>query len=175
MTDNPKRKPRKKRRDSQAEKAKIVQGATLKLEPPKSIPLCERGRVFFAEIVAERAKADWTPHDLSFAAEMANTMAMIQKLREQVDAEGYTIVNVSERGQTTRPHPLLSSISTFTSVLTGMRRSMALHARGRAGDNRNAAGQRKFGKALEDSAAHDDDLIPGLRLVGGTERNPDDE
>lgn len=168
MTDKPKAKARKARRDSQAEKAKIVQGVSLKLSVPESIPLCERGRVFFEEILEEQAKSEWTRHNLSFAAQIASLMAMVQKLREQVDAEGYTIVNVSERGSTTRSHPLLGSIATFSSMVVSMRRSLALHARGRAkGDNRNAAAQRKFAKQLEDEAfdEDDDDLIPGAGKV----------
>ena len=163
-------KPRKKiekRIDSAAEKAKIVSAAATKIEAPANMVLDELAQEFFEQIIEEQAKAQWSKHSISLAADMAQSMSLVQKLKAEVESEGYLITNYTERGSTTVKNPLLGEITKHQASIVAMRRSLALHARAQLGDNRQAGKQRAYAKELEEQAQQEteDDLIPGLRLV----------
>lgn len=151
---------RKQRIDSSAAAVRIMQGVTRQIMPPSHVPLDECDWPFWESVVAEFARAEWSEHQLEIAAMLARTMANLESEQRLLRSEGFT--TKSDRGT-----PVANPRSTICKGLTGdilaLRRSLALHARAKSGDNRDAAKQRSMAKALE--ADLDDDLLarPGLQ------------
>ena len=145
---------RKQRTDSAAAAVRIVQGATREICPPSHVPLDDCDWPYWHSVVAEFARADWTEHQLELAAMLARTMANLESEQRQLRIEGF--ISVRENG-TTVENPRARAVKSLTGDILSLRRSLALHARAKSGDNRDAANQRASGKSGE--VAFDDDLI----------------
>lgn len=145
---------RKDRADSRSSAVKIAQGSARSIEPPAHVPLDACDWPFWESVIAEFARAEWTSHQLELAAMLARTMANLESEQRSLRAEGFT--SVSQKGT-----PVANPRSTVCKGLAGdilsIRRSLALHARARSGDNRDAAKQREIARSMEPSL--DDDLI----------------
>lgn len=150
---------RKQRIDSSAAAVRIAQGSVRQIEPPAHVTLDECDWPFWDSVVAEFARAEWTNHQLELAAMLARTMANLEVEQRTLRKEGFT--SVSSKGT-----PVVNPRSTACKGLAGdvlsMRRSLALHARARNGDNRDAAKQRDVGRSMETDI--DDDLIASPSL-----------
>lgn len=144
---------RKKRADSTAEQVRAMQAG--QVHPPSHVPLTKDAMPFFANVIEEFARSEWTAHQLELAAMLARTMARLNKAQMDVEKEGET--SKSDRG-TPVVNPLVTVAKGYTGDILSMRRSLALHARARnGGDNRNTAGRNE---ALKDNQnAADDDLL----------------
>ena len=137
---------RKARTDSISEAVRIIANADRELTPPSHVPLDEMDWPYWHNVVAEFARADWTEHQLELAAMLARTMANLEQEQRLLRAEGY--VSSSLKG-TPVVNPRSLAVKGMTSDILSLRRSLALHARARSGDNRDAAAQRDAGKELE--------------------------
>lgn len=125
---------------------RIMQGATRQIMPPSHVPLDDCDWPFWENVVAEFARSEWTEHQLEIAAMLARTMANMESEQRKLRDEGFT--SKSERG-TPVANPRATVCKGLTGDILALRRSLALHARAKAGDNRDAAKQRDMGKALE--------------------------
>ena len=138
--------PRKPRSDSIAEAVRIAQGAHRELMPPSHVPLDDMDWPYWHNVVAEFARAEWTEHQLELAAMLARTMANLEQEQRTLRAEGY--VAESQRG-TPVVNPRSIAVKSLTGDILSLRRSLALHARAKAGDNRDAAKQRDAARSIE--------------------------
>lgn len=137
---------RKARIDSAAEAVRIMQGAGREIAPPSHVPMEDMDWPFWHNVVAEFARAEWSEHQLELAAMLARTMANLEAEQRALRVEGF--ISVRENG-TTVENPRARAVKSLTGDILSLRRSLALHARARSGDNRDAAKQRDMAKSME--------------------------
>ena len=148
---------KRRRSDSAAAAVAAAQAAALgPLDPPAHVTLRDGDRAFWDSIMLARARDTWTAYDLTTAASLARCQADIEKLQADLDATGYVV-----EGKT---NPLCAIIDTLTRRAVALSRAIHCHSEASVGRSADAA------KALKVEAAargyDDDDLIPGLRVVG---------
>ncbi len=87
---------RKNRIDSVSEGVRVMTQATSDISAPSNVPLDPCDLPFFASVIAEFARSEWTAHQLELAAMLARTMADLT--REQVALREEGSVARTERG-----------------------------------------------------------------------------
>lgn len=145
---------RKQRIDSSAAAVRIAQGSTRRIEPPAHVPLDECDWPFWENVVAEFARAEWSDHQLEIAAMLARTLANLEAEQRALRKEGFIAVRANG---TSVENPRGRVVKSLAGDILSLRRSLALHARAKSGDNRDAAKQREIARSMEPSM--DDDLI----------------
>ena len=150
--------PRRKGRiDSAAETVRVVAGSSRPIAPPSNVPLEGCDLPFFASVIAEFARAEWTAHQLELAAMLARTMADLAREQSLLRDEGS--VAYSEKG-TPVANPRKTIVQMHAGSILSFRRSLALNARAQQGENRDIANRRDMAKRLENiGQLQDDDLI----------------
>lgn len=145
---------RKSRVDSIGEAVRIASAA--QVEPPSNVPLTKEDLPFFASVIAEFARSEWTAHQLELAAMLARTMADLERDQRLMREEGPILS--TDRG-TPVVNPRKTVIQMNASIILSYRRSLSLHARAQGGEARDVAKRRKTAKGIEADAAGDDDLL----------------
>ena len=87
---------RKPRIDSAGEAVRVMATAASPVHPPSTVPLRADARRFFAAIVAELGRSEWSAHTLEIAALLARSMADFEREQRFLRAEGKVLT--SERG-----------------------------------------------------------------------------
>lgn len=147
---------RKQRADSVA--AAVVAASAPAVHPPSHIPLTDADKPFFANVIEEFARSEWTAHQLELAAMLARIMCDLNEAQQALRDEGVT--TKTDRG-TPVVNPLVQIVKGFTGDILAMRRSLALHARARAnGDTRNVGTRNAALKEAQGEAIEDDLLAP---------------
>ena len=149
-------KQRKKRIDSIAGAVDVMAKAQQKIEAPSNVPLQAQDLPFFASVIAEFARSEWTAHQLELAAMLARIMSDLEGEQRLMRAEG-TVLS-SERG-TPVVNPRKTVIQMHAGTILSMRRSLSLHARAQKGDPKAIGPSRAAAKAIEDDNPLDDDLL----------------
>lgn len=120
----------KKRIDSKDEAVRYFMAANREIVPPAHVPLDADDLPFFASVISEFAKADWSDHQIELAAMLARMMSDLEREQRGLRAEGSLI-------KTDRGTPIINPRKTVVQMLSGsilsMRRSLALHARAHEG------------------------------------------
>ena len=148
---------RRSRIDSTTEAVRVVAAAGRQINPPSNVPLEPCDLPFFASVIAEFARADWTAHQLELAAMLARTMADLE--REQMLLRGEGAIAYSEKG-TPVANPRKTIVQMHAASILSFRRSLALNARAQSGEARDVAKRRTASKRLENIGdLHGDDLI----------------
>jgi len=137
---------RKARIDSAAEAVRIMAGSGREITPPSHVPLDDMDWPYWHNVVSEFARAEWTEHQLELAAMLTRTMANLEQEQRTLRAEGF--IAVRENG-TSVENPRARAVKSLTGDILSLRRSLALHARARSGDNRDAASRREGAKGHE--------------------------
>jgi hypothetical protein len=147
---------RKARIDSASEAVRVMSAATKTINPPSNVPLDETDLPFFASVIAEFARSEWTAHQLELAAMLARTMSDLN--REQVALREEGSVCMSEKG-TPVVNPRKTVVQMHAATILSFRRSLALHARAHTRDLSDIA--KRQGKAIAITADNplDDGLI----------------
>lgn len=133
-------------------------GAGRVITPPENVPLDARDLPFFANVLDEFARSEWTAHQLELAAMLARTMSDLETEQREMRKEGS--VACSDKG-TPVVNPRKTVIQMHYSSIHSARRSLSLHARAKSGNPRDVAKSRSITKAAEADAASmaADDLI----------------
>ena len=147
---------RKARIDSAAEQVRVMASAAREIVPPSNVPLDKDDLPFFASVIAEFARSDWSAHQLELAAMLARKMADLEREQRGLRLEG-TVVT-TEKG-TPIPNPRLAAMRMLDTSILSTRRSLALHARAQGGDARDIGKRREGAKAIEADNPLDDDLL----------------
>lgn len=148
--------PRKTRVDSTAAAVAVARGASAEINPPSNVPLSETDLPFFASVIAEFARSEWTAHQLELAAMLARTMADLNAEQVAMRAEGS--ICKTDKG-TPVINPRKTAIQMHYSNIHSARRSLSLHARAQGGEARDVAKRRGSVKEIEGGAVDSDDLL----------------
>lgn len=150
--------PRRKTRiDSAAQAVMVMAAASRPINPPSNVPLEACDLPFFASVIAEFARSEWTAHQLELAAMLARTMADLTREQSALREEGS--ISYSEKG-TPVANPRKTIVQMHAGSILSFRRSLALNARAQQGENRDIANRREKAKQIENiGSLQDDDLI----------------
>ena len=134
----------------------VSRSAANNVVPPSNVPLTPRDLPFFASVIAEFARSEWTGHQLELAAMLARTMADLEREQTLLRDEGS--VAFSQAG-TPVVNPRKAIVQMHAGTILSFRRSLSLHARAQSGEARDVARRRTTGKRTEADDAMDDNLI----------------
>ena len=144
---------RKARVDSGSEAVRIMQGSGKHIAPPSNVPLDDCDLPFFASVIDEFARADWTAHQLELAAMLARDMADLEREQRELRAEGF--ISTRENG-TTVENPRTRVCNALKTGILAHRRSLSLHARARS-EARDIGKRSAMAKSIETDL--DDELL----------------
>lgn len=147
---------RKKRIDSTSEQVRVMSQATKTINPPSTVPLDDGDLPFFANVLEEFARSEWTAHQLEIAAMLARTMSDLEREQRLMREEGS--VAKSDRG-TPVINPRKTAIQMHAGNILSFRRSLGLHARAQGGEARDVAKRRTMAKDIEAQNPLEDDLL----------------
>jgi hypothetical protein len=120
--------PRKARIDSASEAVRVMSKAASAIVPPSSVPLEKCDLPFFASVIAEFARSEWTAHQLELAAMLARTMADLNREQQLLREEGSTLITLKG---TPVVNPRKAVVQMHAGSILSFRRSLSLHARAR--------------------------------------------
>lgn len=148
--------PRKQRVDSATAHVKIAQAAKLELMPPEHVPLAPKDMPFWRTIISEKPKAEWTPHDLEFAAHLAMSMRKLGEQEAELEREGPVYMT---GGGNMAQNPRCRIVADLAARVVKYRQTLGIHSRAKQGEARDVAKRRSQAMAVEAGAQVDDDLI----------------
>lgn len=148
--------PKRNRIDSTAEAVRVAAEMQRAIEPPSNVPLDDADLPFFASVIAEFARSEWTAHQLELAAMLARTMADLEREQRELRSEGS--VMATDRG-TPVVNPRKTVVQMHASSILSFRRSLSLHARAQGGEARDIGKRRAGTKSIEADVNEADDLI----------------
>lgn len=128
---------------SPSEAVRIAQASDI--APPSHIELGDNARLHFAAIVKERAKADWSLHELDIAAFLARVMARYVSEAQKVRDEGEVIQGATGP----KMNPRCRVVSMLSDQIIAYRRTLSIHGRAKHGEARDAARRNAIGRESE--------------------------
>ena len=147
---------RKQRIDTTAAAVEVARAAQAEIHPPSNVPLDAGDLPFFASVLGEFARSEWTAHQLELAAMLARTMADLEKDQRLMRIEGPVIA--TEKG-TPVVNPRKTVIQMNASIILSYRRSLSLHARAQGGEARDVGKRRSGAMEIEAGMNDGDDLL----------------
>jgi len=147
---------KRQRIDSATAQVEVMQKSLQQITPPSNVPLMKEDLPFFANVIEEFARSEWTAHQLEVAAMLARTMADLNREQQELRKEGY--ISVRANG-TTVENPRLRVQKSLSGDVLAMRRSLSLHARAKSGEARDVAQRRGATKQIEGDNPLESDLI----------------
>jgi hypothetical protein len=150
------KKPRRQRIDSASAAVTVMQKSIAQIVPPSSVPLEKCDLPFFANVIDEFARSEWTAHQLELAAMLARTMADLEREQRLLREEGSVLF--TDKG-TPVVNPRKTVVQMNAGTILSYRRSLSLHARAQGGDTRDIATRRSAAKAIEKDNPLEDDLL----------------
>jgi hypothetical protein len=124
-------------------------------DPLPYAPVPEAAMPFWLAIMRNRPRDRWNDHDLALAANLARTLADIEKLQGDLAVEGYVVA-----GKVNPKHQLVEALTKRVSALSRLLHVHVEATSGRAQDAGNALLREQQARS-----APDDPLIPTLRAV----------
>jgi hypothetical protein len=110
--------------NSPASSVEVAEKATDIITPTSGLVLSERALEFFNDIISEKANADWTQHQITYAAMLARFMAELDINQEKAEEEGSLIRSGTKLIQ----NPRIKIITVMFDKINGTRRSLGIHA-----------------------------------------------
>lgn len=145
---------RRKRIDSVEAAVQVAQRSGQQIAPPSNVPLSKADLPFFASVIEEFARSEWTAHQLELAAMLARKMRLLRDELETLEQEGFTLSTAS--GNPCQ-NPRLGGVRMLDTSIMATRRSLQLHARAQGGESRDISKRRAIAKEYE--ADLGDDLL----------------
>lgn len=152
---------KRQRIDSATAAVEVMAKSLRVLEPPAHAPLHDDAGPFWDEIIAARAKSEWSDHDLACASDLANAMAQLVENRRELRDEGEVLA--TDKGSV-YANPRVSVVHGLCAQIKAARQSLMIHGRA-GGEARDVARRRGLAKEIErDNPLAGDDLLarPGL-------------
>lgn len=147
---------RKQRIDSNTEAVRVMAKAARQITPPSNVPLDDSEKPFFASVIEEFARSEWTEHQLELAAMLARDMAACAREQERMRVEGGVLV--TEKG-TPVANPRIQAARMYTTNILAFRRSLSLHGRAVKGEARDARKRNAAAKSIEADNPLNDELL----------------
>lgn len=145
---------RKKRIDSIEAAVEIASQSGRQIAPPSNVPLTKQDLPFFASVIEEFPRSEWTAHQLELAAMLARKMRLLRDELETLEKEGFTMVTAN--GSPCQ-NPRLGGVRMLDTSIMSTRRSLQLHARAQGGEARDSAKRRDIAREYEGDSG--DDLL----------------
>lgn len=139
---------KRQRIDSAAAQVAIMANSRAPIEPPAHVPLEPDAVEFWAGIIAARSREEWAAHDLTFAADLANTMAMLAANRKALRTEGETTTSAGGNPMT---NPRMGVVNSLHAQVKASRQSLGLHSAAK-GDQRDILRRRSRAQEIEGAA-----------------------
>ena len=147
---------RKQRIDSATAAVEVMVKAARDIQPPAHAPLDDDALPFWDDIIAARAKSEWSGHDLACASDLANAMAMLVENRRKLRIEGEVL---APEGGKEFANPRVAVVHGLHAQIKAARQSLNIHGRA-AGEARDVGARRKQAKEIEaGSPLEDEDLL----------------
>lgn len=147
---------RKQRIDSATAAVAVMQKAASELFPPKHISMTPADMPFWLSVLAEKAKSEWTAHDLELAALLAKSLRKMEQEDVLLDVEGTVSANA---GGTLMANPRVRIVADLHSRIIKYRQTLGIHARGKGGEARDVEKRRLMAKDIENDNPLADDLL----------------
>ncbi|MGQ3041101.1 MAG: hypothetical protein ACT6TH_15330 [Brevundimonas sp.] len=154
-------KPRKQRIDSATAAVEVMVKAARDIQPPAHAPLHDDALPFWDDIIAARARSEWSGHDLAVASDLANAMAQLVSNRQTLRTEGEVL---TPDGGKAFANPRVAVVHGLHAQIKASRQSLNIHGRA-AGEARDVGQRRRAAKEIEaDNPLAEDDLLarPGV-------------
>lgn len=146
---------RRQRIDSATAAVGVMSAATREIAPPAHVALDDGDRPFWASVVAEFPRIEWTAHQLEVAAQLAKAMADLEVERNKLRVEGYVLA-VGDKAIANPRHGIARDL---TNSVMSLRRNLSLHARAQGGEARDVGKRRGQALAIEADNPLADDLL----------------
>lgn len=149
---------RRKKASSADSIVAAMQAASVELFPPEHVPLVEKDIPFWINVIAEKAKVEWTAHELEIAAMLARTMRRVDEEEQILENEGMMLFSPAG---TPMKNPRAAAINEMHGRIIRYRSSLAINNRGKnGGDNRRSDRRNNLLKEAENRVTDsDDDLL----------------
>ncbi|MCZ4341528.1 hypothetical protein O4H52_07945 [Sphingomonadaceae bacterium G21617-S1] len=133
---------RRQRIDSAVGAVATMAAAARDLSPPKHLKLRRGDLPFWDDVIAERAKSEWTDADLAVAANLARAMA---------DAERLATFTVDKGGNVKIADVILSigAADRLARRIVTLRRALGIDSRSKNGEQRDVNKRREHAKQIE--------------------------
>lgn len=156
---------RRQRIDSATAAIETMRKASLEIKPPAHVPLSKADLVFFREVIAEKPRSEWTRHDISIAAQLAQAMADLVRARSELRATGGGPILGGRNGDQLVNNPWQQAVRDETARIVALRTTLQIHGRGKNGEKRDVEKRRGAAAQIEDNLAADGDaLLAGVRV-----------
>jgi hypothetical protein len=134
------------------------------IRPPKHIHLRDGDMPFWNSVVCARPRESWNDADLEIAANLARTKADIERIQQELDEEGDTLVN--ERG-TVHTNPKHNILEVLSRRAVALSRITHVHTAATHGPSQDQVPKVTAAKKAEEQVSRTvgDSLIPTLRAV----------
>ena len=147
---------RKSRIDSTDAAVEISRASSQQITPPSNVPLKDCDLPFFASVIDEFARSEWTAHQLELAAMLARKMRLLRDELETLEDEGFSL---AREGQAPCQNPRLGGVRMLDTSIMATRRTLQLHARAKGGEARDVAKRRAGVMEIEAGLEAGDDLL----------------
>ena len=147
---------RRQRIDSATAAVEVMRRAASELHWPEHVPVGERDLPFWLSIIGEKAKSEWTAHDLEIAALLSRAMSRLEREEAVLDGEDTVLSNA---GGTPMQNPRIRVIADLHARVIKYRQTLGIHSRGKGGEVRDVAKRRDMALALEADNPLNDDLL----------------
>src|SRR6478735_2775219 len=141
---------RRQRIDSITAQVDVAQAAVIGLIAPAHVPLCEADLPFWDSVVGEKAKVEWTAHDLELAALLAMAMRRLRDEETKLASEDSVVTTT---GGNLAANPRLRIVSDLHARVMKYRQTLGIHNRGKNGEQRDVSKRREQAKATENAAS----------------------
>lgn len=134
----------------------VMQAALRELHAPDHVPLTEADLPFWRSIIAEKPKAEWTAHDLEFAALLSMSLRRMRDEERTLDTEGAVVTTT---GGNVAANPRLRIVADLHSRAMKYRQSLGIHNRGKNGEQRDVDKRRAQAFDIEANNPLADNLL----------------
>lgn len=134
----------------------VMQRAVREIEPPAHVPLMPEDLPFWSSILAEKARSEWTAHDLEIAALLARATRRLEAEDALLAVEGSVLI--SERGAPCQ-NPRSRAVADMHARVMSYRMTLGIHSRGKNGEARDVNKRREIAKGIERDNPLTDDLL----------------
>lgn len=148
--------PKRQRIDSATAAVEVMAKAAQTLVPPSHVPLTEADLPFWESVIAEKAKSEWTAHDLEIAALLSRALRRLDVEEAKLDGEDGVLVSA---GGTPMANPRLRIVADLHARVIKYRQTLGIHSRGKGGEARDVEKRRQQAREIEDGNPMTDDLI----------------
>ena len=133
-----------------------MQGAAREIAPPAHVLLGDEDWPYWHSVVAEFPKIEWTEHQLEVAAQLAKSMADLERERNCLRVEGYVLVLDGGKSVVNPRHGVSRDL---TNSVMSLRRNLSLHARAQGGEAERVAKRRGVAAGVEADSPLNDPLL----------------